>query len=659
MLTLDGSFVARSNGASKKAECPRMVGHQPLSMRADVSGVEWLYDLAWSAEGLIACMTYRFSPDLFGNMSVFPDALQSLLNNARSNWKRDNATFGVDECITWFGSMFRNVHDKAATRFGSVAWTQMAYALAVWKYARLALGTIQAGQRDRGLRFFTAAHVVRDLVRRVSKEWIQNQQSPLLKLFRRDASAFSHVVLHVTSVHSTEVRPTRLEVSDGWYIGRASLDPALSLKVKERGYICVGDKIHLSHSSITPCGPEPFFFGDGDELGSSLLNLFVNGVRKVRRCHFPFAKLGFQRKTILYTRSLRNIIPLGGVVPCIIVVIERSYPLSFMETISIRSERDAEPSARADKIWRRQEAEDIAAQQHSELFCKGAEGRGPTVEATDGQTFEAARNVSSLLQFKAVGISDCGLGRDGHALVDVWNPTEEIAHLVKEEGRILLLHSVRPGRKRNYLSVSPSCVCVAGPAWTSMVKIPSASRRVTTTGDLFSGDLKIGDDFDGVFVVIHVGTHQGNVRHVFLVDSTDTIQVIALTLQGEDAKYIPRALLQNARVEFRNNEPVYAIAALKDITFRGVDKVTGIADAAASIRTDFLSRRALERGVCSKTSSGIVPTMLAAARALESQVRERGMSTQLACIREAIIAVINGERQSIRAWYSETQDLDP
>jgi hypothetical protein len=652
----------------------------------------WLSSLAWGSDGLSACMSHKFAARNLGDMTVLPPELLTVLTTSSpascavgSSTEPPHVgegklptSFGVDHCVAWIGSMFPRAQRKPATRVGSAAWSRLVYSLAVWKLARLALGALEAGQSTgEALRYFSAAHVVREFLRRLATEWTQNKVPPLAKMMRRDSSPASHVVLVVTAVVMPLAGDVALEVSDGWHVARARLDRALSLLVADRKRIDVGDKLHVSNATLVDSRSRPFFFGDGDELGAADLKFCINGVRRVKRTHLRSARLGFQRGQGMFTTNLSHVFPLGGPVPCLVVVVQRVYPVQYVERGG---------GGRA--VCRQEEAEDAAREVHAERIRQLGErrsigrGSGTARDGDDGDLQYVPREVSTKLEFLVSG----GAGPAGNvcATAIVWRPTEDLVELVRRGGAVLLLYSVNVDVYQGVLNlrVENSCVRPAPKEWTAVrPKDCLNARPLTQAAQLCKGGMSCGQEFDGVFAVVHIGllAAPGTARYVFLVDALDTMHVIGLELHDDWAVNVPRALLggcgRDRLPKRRQAKPAVdgedqavpadvAIVGLRDVKFVSVSAATGIANTNATGRTEILSLQVLgvrggrvgrEHGPGSRCEAEMA-AMRAAAMAMVEKMQGPAAVAQLDLVRDAVKAVASGEKTSIRAWYSQTQD---
>ena len=154
-------------------------------------------------------------------------------------------------------------------------------------------------------------------------------------------------------VAAPAVRPT-LELTDGWYAVTASLDAAMAKRVRS-GKVFVGQKLRICMAQLEGLddGVEPLecACNAADGAAHPRLALHANGTRRARYASVVMwmsllcagltgavlgacatrwdAKLGFQRARY-FRVSLKSIVPDGGIVPCIKVVIARKYQTRFV-----------------------------------------------------------------------------------------------------------------------------------------------------------------------------------------------------------------------------------------------------------------------------------------------------------------------------------------
>ncbi|KAJ2263222.1 hypothetical protein GGI01_000916 [Coemansia sp. RSA 376] len=185
--------------------------------------------------------------------------------------------------------------------------------------------------------FWSIGSIVNRLLYRYEREYVCGQRSALRRVLEGDSSSQQLMVLCVASVLRTD-KAAQAEVTDGWYGIQAVLDPVLA-QALSKGKLRVGDKIAcvgLRMSGVAE-GVPPL------TEKAEHARLMLNG-NCVRRAPWD-AKLGFQRRKAMFL-SLSAVSELGGAVGAALdVVVMRSYPVLYMETLSdgrrvIRSERE-------------------------------------------------------------------------------------------------------------------------------------------------------------------------------------------------------------------------------------------------------------------------------------------------------------------------------
>ncbi|KAJ1824738.1 hypothetical protein LPJ60_000492 [Coemansia sp. RSA 2675] len=214
----------------------------------------------------------------------------------------------------------------------SEKWVLNHYRWSVWSCACYAR---QLPREWRG--FWSVESVVNRLLYRYEREYVCGQRSALRRVLEGDSSSQQLMVLCVASVHCQD-KAVLAEVTDGWYGVQAVLDPVLA-QAHSKGRLRIGDKVAcvgLRLSGVTE-GVPPL------TEKAEHATLMLNG-NSVRRAPWD-AKLGFQQRKAMFL-SLSAISELGGPVGAALdVVVMRSYPMLYMETLSdgrrvMRSEKE-------------------------------------------------------------------------------------------------------------------------------------------------------------------------------------------------------------------------------------------------------------------------------------------------------------------------------
>ncbi|KAK2112680.1 Breast cancer 2, early onset [Saguinus oedipus] len=186
----------------------------------------------------------------------------------------------------------------------------------------------------------------------------KSRRSALKKIMERDDTAAKTLVLCVsdiislsaniseTSSNKTSSADTQnvaiIELTDGWYAVKAQLDPPL-LAVLKNGRLTVGQKIIL-HGAELVGSPDACTPLEAPE--SLMLKISANSTRPARW----YTKLGFFPDPRPFPLPLSSLFSDGGNVGCVDVIIQRAYPIQWMEKTSsglyiFRNEREEEKEA--------------------------------------------------------------------------------------------------------------------------------------------------------------------------------------------------------------------------------------------------------------------------------------------------------------------------
>ncbi|XP_058042608.1 breast cancer type 2 susceptibility protein isoform X2 [Ahaetulla prasina] len=224
----------------------------------------------------------------------------------------------------------------------SKAWVYNHYKWIVWKLAAMEVAFPQAFAS----KCLTPEGVLLQLKYRYDIEVDKSQRSAIKRITERDDVAGKTIILCISKIisFSTNIPPTAdgksttednkkevaiIEVTDGWYGIRAVLDPPLQ-SLLSRQKLTVGQKIVVhgaelvgSQDASTPLeAPE-----------SLMLKITANSTRRARW----YAKLGYYRDPRPFSLPLSSLFSDGGTVGCIDVIVQRIYPMQWMEKTSTGS----------------------------------------------------------------------------------------------------------------------------------------------------------------------------------------------------------------------------------------------------------------------------------------------------------------------------------
>nr|XP_034971081.1 breast cancer type 2 susceptibility protein isoform X1 [Zootoca vivipara] len=218
----------------------------------------------------------------------------------------------------------------------SKAWVYNHYKWIVWKLAAMEV----AFPREFANKCLTPERLLLQLKYRYDVEVDQSHRSAIKRIMERDDVASKTLILCMTKIISLNTNMSQIcgdkstaedskkdiavvEVTDGWYGIKALMDPPLqSLLCRKR--LTVGQKIVVhgaelvgSQEASTPLeAPE-----------SLMLKISANSTRRARW----YAKLGYHRDPRPFSLSLSSLLFDGGTVGCIDVIVQRLYPIQWME----------------------------------------------------------------------------------------------------------------------------------------------------------------------------------------------------------------------------------------------------------------------------------------------------------------------------------------
>ncbi|KAJ3051209.1 Breast cancer 2, early onset [Rhizophlyctis rosea] len=308
-------------------------------------------------------------------------------------------------------------------------WIANHYKWIVWKLAAIVRCTPQ-----RVSEVFNEAEVLRQLLYRYEREINRAQRSALKAIIERDDTPAKQLVLCVSAVFGGSEPAARsseqegrdqsqtpstsisLEVTDGWYHIRASLDEVLQKCVRD-GKIYVGQKLRICGAQLTgPVDARPAL-----EVGTETqLRLVANGTRRARWD----AKLGYQRERH-FGLGIPQLAPGGGAVPYVDVVVTRRYPVMYMDRLvdGSRITRNAKEEEVALRAW--QDAFALKYQKHAAAIDKESAFKPPGT----------AKRIRRRLPMR---LSDLDSGPELLAEMSRWHDSESfMTQLTPRQSRIL------------------------------------------------------------------------------------------------------------------------------------------------------------------------------------------------------------------------------
>ncbi|XP_065534484.1 breast cancer type 2 susceptibility protein [Lathamus discolor] len=253
------------------------------------------------------------------------------------------------------------------------AWVYNHYRWIVWKLAAMEVSF----PHEFANRCLTPETVLLQLKYRYDLEVDKSKRSAIKKITERDDAAGKTLVLCISKIVSlnTVVSPSGsnknveskkaaaiIEVTDGWYGIRALLDPPLKAFLHRRR-LAVGQKIIVHGAELVGSqnGCTPLEAPD-----SLMLKISANSTR----CARWHAKLGFHSDPRPFPLPLSSLYSEGGAVGCIDVVVQRTYPIQWMEKTSAGS-----------YVFRNSRAEEREAAKHAEGQQKKLEALFAKIQA--------------------------------------------------------------------------------------------------------------------------------------------------------------------------------------------------------------------------------------------------------------------------------------
>ncbi|KAI0720072.1 hypothetical protein C8T65DRAFT_634775 [Cerioporus squamosus] len=234
-------------------------------------------------------------------------------------------------------------------------WVTNHYALILWKLAAMVCLEPEREQ-DVKTKRWCWVEVMRQLLYRYERELNGGSRPALRLISTEDAPAICPMVLCVSNImwsppaideHGVAVDPhPEFEITDGWYLLRAKVDLPLARAVR-RGLIRVGTKLAVSGSRLS---------GDRKEA-CEILEAYDNTWLELcgNSTHLApwHAKLGFVKEPFVAT--LDSLTADGGIVPAMDLVVQKAYPVAYLEFV-----RNEDGSVT--KLGPRNEKEELKAQ---------------------------------------------------------------------------------------------------------------------------------------------------------------------------------------------------------------------------------------------------------------------------------------------------------
>ncbi|KAM4701523.1 breast cancer type 2 susceptibility protein [Discoglossus pictus] len=288
-------------------------------------------------------------------------------------------------------------------------WVYNHYRWIVWKLAALEV-TFPDMFASRCL---TPERVLLQLKYRYDVEIDKSQRSAIRKIMERDDSPAKTLVLCISKIFSVGLPhqgnnksessdskpvPAVIEVTDGWYSIKALLDPALTALLR-RGRMFIGQKIIVHGAELTgsedACTPL-------EAPESIMLKIAANSTRPA--CWYT--RLGYFHDPRPYYLPLSSLFSEGGIVGCVDVVIQRIYPMQWMEKMAnglyiFRNDRAEEKEAEKYSVKHQKNLEALFVKIQAEFEQQEASNRkkkGPRRRTLNEQQIRALQDGAELYE---------------------------------------------------------------------------------------------------------------------------------------------------------------------------------------------------------------------------------------------------------------------
>ncbi|THH27674.1 hypothetical protein EUX98_g6517 [Antrodiella citrinella] len=211
----------------------------------------------------------------------------------------------------------------------TLEWVENHWALLLWKLAGMVC-LDPAREKDTEKKRWCWKEVMKQLKYRYDRDLDSSARPPIRLITTHDTPPTCPMVLCVSDViwpgsdSETNDALPRLELTDGWYRIRAELDICLARAVRNNR-IRIGGKLATVGARLSEGNKEP---GEPLEVYDSVSLKLTGNSTHLAPWH---ATLGFQSQP--YVSTLRSLSSDGGVVAVMDVVVDRVYPVAYLEFV--------------------------------------------------------------------------------------------------------------------------------------------------------------------------------------------------------------------------------------------------------------------------------------------------------------------------------------
>ena len=272
-----------------------------------------LLDISFENSGRLRFDEDGFPSNFFGQVSAHKNMIQGSIKDLRDKLLRRGCS---DDLL-------------------SDAWISNHYQHIIWKLT----STERKFPKALAGQYLTYSHVLFQLKNRFDKEILGSHRPALRQVLNRDVASSKMMILCVSKIKrkkmpEKDTEDIWLELTDGWYNVPAVVDINLRNYIS-RGKLCTGSKILVSNAVLEGAdeGIDPLDreYTSSVRSVSIKLKIFANATRL---CKWS-AKLGFLHPTgnlscgKLRIRSLNDVLPGGGPIPSINLIVCKRYPILF------------------------------------------------------------------------------------------------------------------------------------------------------------------------------------------------------------------------------------------------------------------------------------------------------------------------------------------
>ncbi|KAI0695618.1 hypothetical protein BC835DRAFT_1406150 [Cytidiella melzeri] len=333
---------------------------------------------------------------------------------------------------------------NAGCSLATKQWVENHWGLILWKLAGMVCLDPKS-EADPARKRWCWREVMRQLRYRYERELNSASRPPLRLIAAQDSPAGLPMVLCVSNItwtpgglddHGT-LMPSipDVEITDGWYRIRAEVDEPL-LHALRKGKISIGKKIAVMGARLSTGRKDATEILEG---GDSLSLKICGNSTHLAPWH---AKLGFQRDPFIAT--LGSLTPNGGVAAVLDVIIEKVYPIAYLEFVETESggkrregpRIEKDEAAIQDKWLAKRDIAAAKLRNDIETKMYTLEGYADRLERKAGSGFKPSADASPPDHIDDL-LSDLEDGPDANEVVRRTTPTEAgwLALAIKDKCR--------------------------------------------------------------------------------------------------------------------------------------------------------------------------------------------------------------------------------